>query len=146
MAEWTQRLPVDLRVLVVDDDAQVLELVKGIMKSMNLTRITALNDSKLIQTKFGPGIVPEFDLVVCDWKMPGLSGLEVLKLVRSVDRDLPFIMLTGNSDLGSVQEAKENGVTDYIAKPFNPDTLRRKVSIIAKLIANRRVANQRPLV
>jgi DNA-binding response OmpR family regulator len=67
------------------------------------------------------------DLIVCDWKMPGMSGKEFLELVRRYDTDLPFIMVTAKDRLESVLDAADSGVSAYITKPFNPELLRRRI-------------------
>ena len=72
-----------------------------------------------------------FDIVVCDWKMPNMTGLELLEKVRSNDKlkDIAFLMATMVSDVENVRKAVQAGVTDYIAKPFNPDMLCKKVAM-----------------
>lgn len=66
-----------------------------------------------------------FDLIICDWQMPGMSGLQLLQRVRSSEehRDLPFIMVTGVADRENVVAAVEAGVNNYIVKPFSRDSV-----------------------
>lgn len=80
-----------------------------------------------------------FDLVnfiVCDWNMPGMTGVEFLRQVRSVDPQTPFLMITGRGDMSSVAEAKNSGVTGYIKKPFSAAQLEAKIRIIMQKQAN----------
>ena len=70
--------------------------------------------------------------------MPNMTGVELLRQVRSVDADMPFIMITGRKDQDSVLEAKAAGITGYITKPFSIVELERKVRAIAKISALRR--------
>jgi two-component system chemotaxis response regulator CheY len=67
------------------------------------------------------------DLVLCDWNMPGRSGLELLQQVRSVGLEVPFVMVTGRADKESVIAAKDAGVTAYISKPFSAAQLEAKM-------------------
>jgi CheY-like chemotaxis protein len=76
-------------------------------------------------------------MMLCDWKMPQMSGLEVLKRVRSRAPDLPFLMITGLADPGSLVEAKSHGVSGYIKKPFSLDQLRKKLALIQRILAHR---------
>ena len=76
-----------------------------------------------------------FDIVLCDWEMPGLSGIDLLKWVRSESalNTLPFIMVTGTAEKESVEKCIAAGVTDYIVKPFTPEALCQKLKKILKL-------------
>lgn len=77
------------------------------------------------------------DMVICDWNMPSMSGVEVLRQLRSVDTGMPFLMVTGRNDMSSVSEAKASGVTAYISKPFSLDQLENKISVIIERISHR---------
>ncbi len=67
------------------------------------------------------------DLIVCDWRMLNMTGLELLQQVRSTYPDMPFMMLTGKTDLQSVKVAREFGVDAYVAKPYSPQQLEKKL-------------------
>ncbi len=73
-----------------------------------------------------------FDLIICDWNMPGVSGVEVCKQVRAERPDLPFLLVTGRSDPDSVVVAKETGVSAYITKPFSPQELNVKIAAVVE--------------
>ena len=64
-------------------------------------------------------------LIICDWNMPGMTGLEILRRVRTVDLDIPLMMLTGAADMESVANAKLSGVTSYLTKPFTQEDLEK---------------------
>ena len=83
-----------------------------------------------------------FDLVFCDWNMPSLSGLELLKKLRADNRfiRLPFIMVTAEADRANVIEALVTGAHDYIVKPFDADTVSKKIESVTKKIANQKSA------
>ncbi len=125
----------DLNVLVVDDENSVLRLIKMVLADFGVTQVfTAKNGAKALALL---GSFDEIDVVICDWNMPGMSGLNLLQQVRTVDRELPFIMLTGRADLSSVMEARDFGVSDYLIKPFTPENLEAK---LARLIRRRTAA------
>jgi CheY-like chemotaxis protein len=76
-----------------------------------------------------------FDIVLCDWEMPGMNGIDLLKWVRSDSalNTLPFVMVTGTAEKESVEKCIAAGVTDYIVKPFTPEALCQKLKKILKL-------------
>ena len=128
----------DIKVLVVDDEVSTLNLVKRMLLDLGITnvftstyRVEAL---QLLDTFDGEDFV---NLVMCDWNMPRMSGIEMLKQVRSCDPDMPFLMITGLADVDSVIEAKAYSVTGYIKKPFSLDELRKKLRIVSRMMKAR---------
>lgn len=119
-----------LRVLVVDDDAAITKLLRMLLLDFGVTRVTLAKsgqEAKEILQFRGD----EFDYIICDWNMPELTGLELLKWVRAGDPDIPFVFLTSRGDLGSVETAQSQGVTDYLLKPFRSEDLRHKLGLHA---------------
>jgi CheY-like chemotaxis protein len=126
-----------MRILVVDDNTAALQLIKSMLQDLGLPQVFLAKDGK--EALDFMGFCNETtDLVLCDWNMPRMTGLELLKQVRAVNPDLPFLMITGTADLQSVMEAKGSGVTGYIKKPFSADELRKKLNVIARIKAHRR--------
>jgi len=114
-----------LAALVVDDDASIRSLLTLMLQRLMTTPIAAENGDQAIQLfRAAPAF---FDLVICDWNMPGLSGIDVCREVRAERPKLPFLMLTARRDLQSVQTAQKNGISSYIVKPFNADDLKAKI-------------------
>ncbi len=70
------------------------------------------------------------DLIICDWHMPGMTGLELLQKVRAIDPHMPFIMVTGNSDVDAVKAAGELDVSAYIRKPYSPQQFAEKLMAV----------------
>lgn len=70
-----------------------------------------------------------FELIICDWSMPGMNGLQLLQEVRRRDetRAIPFLMVTGESDIDKVNAAIKCGVSDFIIKPFSHSILLKKI-------------------
>ncbi len=116
----------NLRLLVVDNMSSIRLLIKAILREMGITSIVDANDGQKALEHLA---AQPFDLVICDWDMPKVTGLEVLQQVRSVEKtsSLPFIMLTANSNRDSVSKAIEANVSDYLAKPFKPEDLVNKI-------------------
>lgn len=118
-----------LKILVVDDQSDMRAMVRGMLSEMGITQIFEASDGREALT-FADAAIDMIDVVICDWNMPKLSGIELLRQMRSVMPDLPFLMLTGRGDLDSVAEAKSCGVTAYIRKPFSPANLEIKLRVI----------------
>lgn len=121
----------DLRVLVVEDQADARALLRGMMNDMGITQVFEANNGR-DALSFMDSAFDFVDIVVCDWNMPHMSGLELLRQLRSVYPELPFLMITGRGDMSSVIEAKSVGVTGYIRKPFSPAQLEVKLRVIAQ--------------
>ncbi len=117
-------------VLVVDDSRIMRNIVKNTFSSMNIpcTFIEACNGKEALSRLEEQ----EVHLVLLDWNMPELSGLDFLKTVRSQERhkNLPIIMVTSEAARYNVIEALKNGATDYIIKPVNEKSFKEKLSKI----------------
>lgn len=112
--------------LIVDDDPTMLEIISTVLRDAGFDPvIRAING--VVALERVKDNMHTFDIIICDWMMPGMSGLDLLVQVRAVDRKVPFLMLTSRSTIGDVQAAKSAGVSAYISKPFNTGELRRKV-------------------
>ncbi|NLF25429.1 MAG: response regulator [Deltaproteobacteria bacterium] len=127
----------DIRILVVDDYAMTRSMVQSILKSAGFRNITQADDGATAVRRLRE---QKFDLVICDWRMPKMSGVDFLKYVRSLDshKHVPFLMLTAEVTHSAVKEAVEAGVTDYIAKPFTADVLLQKVFKLMAVISENR--------
>lgn len=119
----------DLRVLVVDDQADTRAMVKNMLGECGITQVFDAADGRQAM-QFMDTAFDFIDLVICDWNMPGMSGVELLRQLRTVDPRFPFMMITGRADHSSVVEAKSSGVTAYIAKPFSTTQLEAKLRIV----------------
>lgn len=120
----------DLRVLLVDDNPQALRLLKMVLSGLGIHQLFTAADGKTAQDFLGE-TEEDIDLIVCDWEMPRMTGLELLQQVRTVRPDMPFMMVTGNVDVKSVRAAKEFGVNAYLSKPFTPGQMEEKIKAIA---------------
>lgn len=124
-----QRDLTKLRVLLADDEEAARGYVEMILRDLGVSDITIAADGREALEHFS-GAESAYDLIVCDWKMPRLSGISFLKQVRSVHPEMPFLMVTALASLINVEEAMAHDVTAYIAKPFAPEQLEEKVLIL----------------
>jgi len=123
----------DLKILVVDDQPEARALLKDMIIGLGATQIFESKDGRQA-LEFIDAAFDFVDIIVCDWNMPSMSGVELLRQIRTVDPDIPFLMVTGRNDIDSVVEAKSSGVTAYIRKPFSPAQLEAKLRIISRRI------------
>ena len=126
----------ELRVLVVEDSFEAMSLVKGMMADLGIHEVyTAKNGMEALDFL---GVCDELiDVVVCDWNMPRMTGIELLRQLRTVDPDMPFVMVTGTADRQSVIEAKGSGVTAYLVKPYSANELAKKLGLVARMLRAR---------
>ena len=118
-----------MKVLVVDDFSTMRRIVKNILRQLGFENIVEADDG---ETAVGKLESERIDFVISDWNMPKMSGLELLKWVRSHDefKDLPFLMVTAEAQKENVLEAVKAKVSNYIVKPFTAETLSEKIEKI----------------
>jgi two-component system chemotaxis response regulator CheY len=118
-------------VLLVEDDAFALRMAQSVLKQLGVVHIKIARDGvealNVLRTEAG-----KIDLIISDWNMPKMSGLELLRTVRAFRPDMPFIMLTGKTSPEFVLDAKDNGVNGYVVKPFSPDQLYKRLIAVVK--------------
>jgi len=119
----------NITILVVDDFATMRRIVKGVLKKLGFKNIIEAENSKTALSKLKK---EDVGLVISDWNMPEMTGLELLKAVKTEEKfkDVPFIMLTAEGQKDCVIEAVKAGVTNFIVKPFTPDTLKEKLNAV----------------
>lgn len=121
-----------LSVLVVDDEAFAQKLAATVLKQIGVkTVVAAKSGTEALKILSEPH--QKFDLIISDWNMPEMTGLNLLKKVRETWPDMPFIMLTGKTTGDFVLAAKDNGVNGYIGKPFAPAQLIAKIAAVLKI-------------
>ena len=123
-----------MRILVVDDMNTMRKIIKGMLQKMGCDNITEADDGapawSLIQEAHAAG--RGFEFIISDWNMPGMTGIDLLKNVRAKEefKKVPFLMVTAEAEQANVVVAVKAGVSNYIIKPFNPDTLKAKIDKI----------------
>ncbi|MBL1271725.1 MAG: CheY-like chemotaxis protein [Marinobacter maritimus] len=116
-----------LKALVVDDASFVRDLVKRtIRQRFPVIETTDAQNGRRAQSLMSRA---SFDLILCDWEMPEMSGLELLQWMRQQPQyeKVPFIMITSRGDKDHVIEAVKEGVSEYLGKPFSPEGLSKKI-------------------
>jgi two-component system chemotaxis response regulator CheY len=115
-----------MSVLIVDDYKTMLRIIRNLLKQIDFNNVEEASDGAEALVKLRSG---NFGLVISDWNMQPMTGLELLQEVRQDTRlkALPFIMITAESKTENVVAAKQAGVSNYIVKPFNAETLRDKI-------------------
>ena len=115
-----------INVLIVDDYKTMLRIIRNLLKQIEFHNVDEANDGVEALTKLRAG---DFGLVISDWNMEPMTGLQLLQEVRADQRlkATPFIMVTAESKTENVVAAKQAGVSNYIVKPFNAETLRGKI-------------------
>ncbi len=119
----------NMKILVVDDYHSMVRIIRNILKQLNFNNVDEASDGSSALRKLREG---KFGLVVSDWNMAPMTGLQLLQEVRSDDKlkDLPFIVVTAESKTEAVITAKQAGASNYILKPFNVATLKSKLSSV----------------
>ena len=122
----------EMKVLVVDDFPTMRRIIRNLLRQLGFQNIAEAEDGThaLSLIKEEP-----VDLVVTDWNMPKMSGIELLKAIRqdAEHKSLPVLMVTAEADKSSIIQAIQAGVNNYIVKPFTAEVLKEKIE---KIFAN----------
>ena len=126
----------DTRILIVDDMMTMRKFVKKALAEAGFTNLTeaADGDAAFPLLKEAAGKNERFGLVISDWNMPKMKGIDLLKGVREDPalRDTPFILLTAEAEAHQIQQAAALGVDSYVVKPFSAETLKEKIAQVHK--------------
>ena len=119
----------NIKILIVDDFSTMRRIVKNILRQLNFVNITEAEDGS---TALEALQREKIDLVISDWNMPKMTGLELLKAVRADDalKHIPFLMVTAEAQQENIIEAVKAGVSNYIVKPFTAEVLSQKIGQI----------------
>ena len=126
----------NLNFLVVDDFSTMRRIIKNLLHDLGYANVTEADDGNTALPLLKEG---KFDILITDWNMPGMPGLELLKLVRADARlgKMPVLMLTAEAKREQIVEAVQAGVSGYVIKPFTAVTLKEKID---KILAARAAA------
>ncbi|MDA1024121.1 MAG: response regulator [Proteobacteria bacterium] len=119
----------NMKILIVDDYNTMLRILANLLKQLNFTNVDTALDGSAALAKLRS---EKFDFVISDWNMEPMTGIELLREVRADEKlkHLPFIMITAESKTENVIAAKQAGVSNYIVKPFNAETLKGKMASV----------------
>lgn len=118
-----------MNVLIVDDYKTMLRIVRNLLNQIGFTNIDEATDGTMALEKVSK---KDYGLIISDWNMEPMTGLEFLKRVRANERTkkIPFIMITAESKTENVIIAKQAGVSNYIVKPFTANVLKDKLTAV----------------
>ncbi|WDT75362.1 MAG: chemotaxis response regulator CheY [Candidatus Manganitrophus sp.] len=121
----------NMKILVVDDMSSMRRIIKNTLKQLGYPNTDEAEDGDraLEMVRNTP-----FDLVVSDWNMPNMNGLDLLKAIRQDPKlsALPVLMVTTEAEMDHILEAIRSGVNSYILKPFTPETMKEKIDKVFK--------------
>lgn len=119
----------NIPILVVDDFSTMRRIVKNCLGQLGFKNITEAEDGQVALSKLQEG---NFELVISDWNMPNMMGIDLLRAVRANEKlkTLPFVMVTAEAQKENVIEAAKAGVSNYIIKPFTADALQTKLDAV----------------
>ncbi len=120
----------DMNILIVDDYNTMLRIIKNLLKQLGFSNVDEATDGEMALEKIKN---KDYGLIISDWNMEPMTGLELLKEVRGSNdnfKNTPFIMITAESKTENVVAAKQAGVNNYIVKPFNAETLKTKMTAV----------------
>lgn len=118
-----------MKILVVDDFSTMRRIIKNLLRELGFTNIAEADDGQTALSKLKAG---DFDLLITDWNMPGMSGIDLLRAVRADEKlaNLPVLMVTAEARRDQIIAAAHAGVNGYIIKPFTAATLKEKLEKI----------------
>ena len=131
-----------MKILIADDDPIIRGVLKGLVARWEYEAIPAENGDEawtILQEQDAP------PLVLLDWKMPGLTGPELCKLIRNklIDNPPYVVLVTANSDREQLMDGFEAGADDYLTKPFDPDELKARLRVGVRMLEMRQMLADR---
>jgi two-component system chemotaxis response regulator CheY len=121
----------NMKILIVDDFATMRRIVRNVLKQIGFTNMLEADNGKAALKVLKK---ENIDLILCDWNMPEMPGIDLLKTLKSEDelKDIPFVMVTAEAQKDNIIEAVKAGVNSYIVKPFTAETVSEKLNTIFK--------------
>jgi two-component system chemotaxis response regulator CheY len=122
-------LDTNMKVLIVDDFATMRKIVRNILGQIGIKNVDEADDGSTALPKLKQN---KYDIVISDWNMPKMTGLDLLKAIRADEnlKSLPFLMVTAEALKDNIVAAAQAGINDYVVKPFTAATLEEKLKKI----------------
>ncbi|PID43394.1 MAG: chemotaxis protein CheY [Gammaproteobacteria bacterium] len=122
-----------MKILVVDDFSTMRRIIKNLLRDLGFTNTDEADDGNTALPMLQTG---KYDFLVTDWNMPGMTGIELLRAVRSDDslKNLPVLMVTAEAKRDQIVAAAQAGVNGYVVKPFTAAVLKEKIEKIFERI------------
>lgn len=120
-----------MKILLVDDSNTMRRIQKNTLEKLGHTDVIEAQDGIEALDKLKGG---GFELVLMDWNMPNMTGIEALRKLKSDPslKPIPVIMVTSESEKSKILEALQAGAANYVVKPFQPETLKEKIEAVKK--------------
>lgn len=130
---WRDFVDKGMKILIVDDFSTMRRIIKNLLRDLGFTNTSEADDGITALPMLQGG---GFDLLITDWNMPGMQGIDLLKNVRADENlvDLPVLMVTAEQKREQIVEAAQAGVNGYVVKPFTAQTLKEKLEKIYERI------------
>lgn len=123
----------NVNILIVDDHAHTRSTISMMLRHIKVGEIFTAEDGLVAKEILDDGR-NKVNMIICDWNMPHLTGIELLRELREGPETqvgkVPFLMITGRGDQPSIEEARDNGVSAYILKPFTLSELEKKLQTL----------------
>ena len=122
-----------MKILIVDDFSTMRRIIKNLLRDLGFNNTDEADDGNTGLPKLQSG---NYDFLVTDWNMPGMTGIDLLRAVRADERlkELPVLMVTAEAKKEQIVMAAQEGVNGYIVKPFTAQTLKEKIDKIFERI------------
>lgn len=119
----------DMKILIVDDFSTMRRIIKNLLRDLGFSNTQEADDGSTALPMLQNG---DFDFLVTDWNMPGMTGIDLLKAVRTDDRikHMPILMVTAEAKREQIVAAAQAGVNGYVVKPFTAAVLKEKIEKI----------------
>ena len=123
----------NMKILVVDDFSTMRRIIKNLLRDLGFTNADEADDGNTALPMLQTG---KYDFLVTDWNMPGMTGIDLLRAVRSDDnlKSLPVLMVTAEAKRDQIVAAAQAGVNGYVVKPFTAAVLKEKIDKIFERI------------
>ena len=124
----------NMKILIVDDFSTMRRIIKNLLRDLGFNNTQEADDGSTALPLLKNS---DFDFLVTDWNMPGMTGIDLLKAVRSDDKlkGLPVLMVTAEAKREQIIEAAQAGVNGYVVKPFTAQALKEKIEKIFERVA-----------
>ena len=119
-------MDLNMKVLIVDDFATMRRILRNILKQIGFTDINEADDGSTALKELKKA---KYDLILSDWNMPEMPGIDLLNAVRADDelKGIPFVMITAEAQKDNIVGAVKAGVNSYVVKPFTAETINEKL-------------------
>lgn len=119
----------NMKILIVDDFSTMRRIIKNLLRDLGFTNTHEADDGSTALPMLRGG---DYDFLVTDWNMPGMTGIDLLKEVRADDKlgSMPVLMVTAEAKRDQIIEAAQAGVNGYVVKPFTAQVLKEKIDKI----------------